>query len=345
MRPRPLSNPPNPWASTQVEYQEGPPDTQVQVFEDATRSILARNDSPDVGFTWSVNPYRGCMHGCAYCYARPSHEYLSFGAGTDFDTKIVIKPQAPALLRQAFDRPSWRGELVMFSGNTDCYQPLEATYQLTRGLLEVCAEYRNPCAIITKAPLIERDLDLLQELVRVARVSVSVSLAFWDPDRQRALEPHVATPLRRIRTIERLARAGIPVGVMVGPIIPGLNDNDLAEILTAARSVGATHAGHVLLRLPGSVAAVFEERLRDRLPLVADKVLHRIRETRGGDKLSDPRFGSRMVGEGPYAATIHDLFETMKRKLDYVDEPMDEAPTTFRRPHRGQLSLFDMSST
>src|SRR5262245_49483979 len=187
---------------------------KLEVYEDHSRKILSTNDSPDVGFRWSVNPYRGCVHACAYCYARPSHEYLSFGAGTDFDTKIVIKPDAPALLREAFDRPSWRGDLVMFSGNTDCYQPLEATYKLTRGCLEVCAEYRNPVSLITKAPLIERDLDVLQELARVTSVGVSVSLAFWDPEKARAIEPYVATPLRRIRIIERLAKAGVPVGVM-----------------------------------------------------------------------------------------------------------------------------------
>jgi DNA repair photolyase len=170
VRPRPLSNPPNPWASTIVEYDEGPPDTKVEVYEDHTKGILATNNSPDLGFKWSVNPYRGCMHACAYCYARPGHEYLSFGAGTDFDTKIVVKPNAAALLREAFQKPSWRGELIMFSGVTDCYQPLEASLKLTRGCLEVCAEFRNPVAIITKAPLIERDVDVLVELARTARV-------------------------------------------------------------------------------------------------------------------------------------------------------------------------------
>ena len=235
----------------QWDPEEGPPEVPVQVFEDHTKNILASNDSPDLGFKWSVNPYRGCMHACSYCYARPTHEYLSFGAGTDFDTKIVVKPDAPALLRAAFDRPSWRGEHVMFSGVTDCYQPLEASLMLTRGCLEVCVAYRNPCSVITKAPLIERDLDVLQELVRVARVHVNVSIPFWNPEKARAIEPYVATPLRRIRVIEALATAGIPVGVMVAPIIPGLNDGDIAEILTAARAAGATSAGHVLLRLPG----------------------------------------------------------------------------------------------
>src|SRR5687768_6118738 len=183
MRPRPLSNPPNPWAKTAVEYLDEQALTEVQVFEDHTRNILAHNDSPDICFRWSVNPYRGCMHACAYCYARPTHEYLSFGAGTDFDTKIVVKSDAPKLLREAFDKKLWKGELVMFSGVTDCYQPLEASLRLTRGCLEVCAEYRNPCAIITKAPLVERDIDVLQELTRVARVRVNISVPFWKADK------------------------------------------------------------------------------------------------------------------------------------------------------------------
>ncbi|HVR61514.1 MAG TPA: radical SAM protein, partial [Polyangia bacterium] len=227
MKPIPLSNPPNPWASTDVVYLEGAPEVRLQVFEDHTRTILAKNDSPDVGFTWSVNPYRGCFHGCAYCYARPSHEYLGMGAGTDFDRKIVVKPEAPRLLRQAFEKKSWQGELVVFSGVTDCYQPLEASYRLTRGCLEVCAAYRNPVGIITKAPLIERDLDVLVALSERARVSVTLSIPFFDEDKARAIEPFVATPHRRLRTIEKLARAGIDVGVNIAPMIPGLGDEDL----------------------------------------------------------------------------------------------------------------------
>ena len=348
MRPRPLSNPPNPWATTLVEYDEGPPDTKIEVYEDHTKGILATNSSPDLGFKWSINPYRGCMHACAYCYARPGHEYLSFGAGTDFDTKIVVKPNAAALLREAFEKPSWRGELIMFSGVTDCYQPLEASLKLTRGCLEVCAEYRNPVAIITKAPLVERDVDLLVELARTARVGVTLSIPFWDPERARAIEPFVATPLRRIRAIETLARNGISVGVNVAPIIPGLNEDQIAEILTAARAAGATRANYTLLRLPGSVKAVFEERLRAKLPLSADKVLHRIRETRGG-KLYDATWRKRQVGDGEYADMIGTLFGALKHRLGFdapipagQDADAEEPPTTFRRVGvRGQLALFD----
>ena len=342
MRPVPVSNPPNPFETTAVEWLEAPPERPVHVYEDHTRAILAKNDSPDLGFSFSVNPYRGCQHACAYCYARPTHEYLGFGAGTDFDTQIVVKPHAAELLREAFDRRSWRGDLVVFSGVTDCYQPLEASLELTRGCLAVCAAYRNPCSVITKAPLIERDIDILAELARVARVHVMVSCPFWDPDKARAIEPYVATPLRRMRAIEALARAGIPVGVMVAPIIPGLNDGDMAEVLTAARASGATRASYVLLRLPGPVKTVFEERLRDKLPLSAERVLHRVRETRGG-KLYDSTWRKRQVGEGEYADMIGNLFSALHAKLGYTDadDGAEEPPTTFRRPGRpGQLSLF-----
>jgi DNA repair photolyase len=318
MRAVPISNPPNPWASTEVEYlEEAPPEMKLEVFEDHTRNILSKNDSPDVGFTYSVNPYRGCFHACAYCYARPSHEYLSLGAGTDFDRKIMVKLRAPELLRAAFAKRSWKRDVVVFSGVTDCYQPLEASYRLTRGCLEMCADAANPAAIITKAPLVERDVDVLQTLTKVASVHVTVSIPIWDVERARAIEPYVATPQRRMRVIETLARAGVEVGVNVAPIIPGLNDEDIPRILTAARDAGATHAGSVLLRLPGSVKTVFEERVRAALPLSADRVLHRIRETRGG-RLYDPRFGARGRGEGTYALAIQTLFQTWARKLGFA---------------------------
>jgi DNA repair photolyase len=314
MKPLPLSNPPNPWATTELEYLEGAPAVKLEVYEDHTRQILSKNDSPDVGFTWSVNPYRGCFHACAYCYARPSHEYLSWGAGTDFDRKIVVKPQAPALLRAAFAKRGWKKETVVFSGVTDCYQPLEASYRLTRGCLEVCVETANPAGFITKSPLIERDIDLLVALGQAASAHVSVSIPFWDVDKARVIEPYVATPIRRMHIIEKLARAGVSVGVNVAPVIPGLNDQDIPRVLAAARDAGATYAGFVLLRLPGSVKAVFEQRLRAGLPLQAERVLHRIRETRGGE-LYDPRFGVRGRGEGSYALAIRSLFQTTAARL------------------------------
>src|SRR3954471_4764271 len=256
MRPVQIANPPNPWATTEVEYLEGAPEVKLEVFEDRTRQILAKNNSPDVGFTFSVNPYRGCFHACAYCYARPSHEYLSLGAGTDFDRKIMVKLRAAELLRAAFAKKSWRKETVAFSGVTDCYQPLEASYRLTRGCLEVCVAHANPAALITKSALVERDVDVLVALAKVADAHVTVSIPFWDAERARAIEPYVATPQRRMRVVETLARAGLTVGVNVAPIIPGLNDHDVPRILAAARDAGAQDAGYVLLRLPGSVKEV-----------------------------------------------------------------------------------------
>ena len=342
MRPTAIANPPNPWASSEVEYLDEIPTAQVELFEDASQTILAKNDSPDLPFTWSVNPYRGCNHACAYCFARPSHEYLSWGAGTDFDTKLLVKKEAARLLRAQFERPSWKGEVVMFSGVTDCYQPIEASLRITRACLEVCAEFRNPVAIITKAPLVERDLDVLQQLHREASVRVSISIPIWDQAMARAIEPGVATPKRRLQAIERLASAGIPVGVMVAPIIPGVSDEGMAEVMEAARAAGATTAGYVLLRLPGSVKTVFESRIREALPLRAEKILHRVRETRDG-KLYDSRWGVRGRGEGPYADAISQVFESCVRRLGFnTTERGFTRPDTFRRPPRvePQLTLF-----
>jgi DNA repair photolyase len=350
---RPVANPPNPWASSEVEYFDEIPPARLEVYEDHTRQILATNDSPDLGFRYSINPYRGCFHGCSYCYARPTHEYLSFGAGTDFDRKITIKPDAARLLREAFDKRSWQGELIVFSGVTDCYQPLEASYRLTRGCLEVCAEYKNPVGIITKAPLIERDLDVLTALAARTRVGVTISIPFWDEAKARAIEPYVATPHRRVRTIEKLARAGLDVGVNIAPLIPGLGDEDMVRTLEAAAAAGATHAGFVFLRLPGSVKQVFEERIRAALPLRAEKILHKIRDARGG-KLYDSRWGKRQEGEGVYAEQARALFDATCRRLGLNAGMADESggagagagdavtKTTFERPARAgdQLKLL-----
>ena len=338
MRPIPVSNPPNPWLSASVEWLGEPPAALPQVYADSTREVLSKNDSPDIGFTYSLNPYRGCGHACAYCYARPTHEYLGFGAGTDFETRIVAKLRAPELLRSTFDRPSWKGEVIAFSGATDPWQPLEASLRLTRGCLEVCAEYLNPVAVITKAPLVERDLDLLGALARVKAATACVSLPFLDAARARALEPWAASPDRRLRTVERMARAGIPVSVNVAPVIPGLNDEEIPRILEAARDAGATGAGWLLLRLPGSVKAVFEERLRAALPERAERVLHRIRETRRG-RLYDAHFGTRGRGEGRYAEAIRSLFEASARKAGLFRREEAPSQTPFHRPS-AQLSLL-----
>lgn len=347
MPPRPIQNPKNPWHTSSVEWLEPPPKARLEVFQDASRSIVSRNDSPDLGFRWSVNPYRGCMHACAYCYARPYHEYLDFGAGTDFDRKIVIKQRAAELLRATFDKPSWKGETLLFSGATDCYQPLEASLQLTRTCLEVCRDYHHPLGIITKAPLIERDLDLLRELHACTRLRVTISVPFWNVDHARKIEPFVAKPARRIQTIERLADAGLDVGVNIGPMIPGLTDEDVPKILEAAASAGARRAALIFLRLPKSVASVFEQRVREAFPDRANKILNRVRDARGG-KLNDTRFGHRMRGEGPHARSVDALFQATARRLGLrtsVVPVEDEEATTFRRPpRRGSGEQLDLLS-
>ena len=345
MRDRPTANPTNRFASTETIYDDGeaPPPSAITLIEDQSRSILAHNDSPDIGFNWSVNPYRGCQHGCAYCYARPTHEYLDLGAGTDFDTKIVVKRRAPELLREAFEKPSWRGEQVMFSGVTDCYQPIEAELQLTRQCLEVCLAYKNPVGLISKSALVTRDLGLLAELAKEAGLHVAVSVAFADAELARAIEPWAPAPERRFKLIEALAAAGIPVGVMCAPVMPGLNDDQMVRVLERARAAGATTAHWVLLRLPGAVATVFEERVRAALPLAADKIMHRIRETRGGDKLYDPRFHVRGRGEGAYAQMLATLFDATVTRLGFAQRGEHrQMASRFARPAKPvtQLSLF-----
>jgi DNA repair photolyase len=334
-----VKNPPNPYASTSLAYFGDAPRAELEVYEDRTQEIIAKNDSPDLWFTYSVNPYRGCQHACAYCYARPSHEYLSFGAGTDFDRKIVVKPQAASLLRRAFERPAWKGERVVFSGVTDCYQPLEASYGLTRACLEVCAEYKNPAGVITKGTLIERDLDVLAKLSAVAELWVTISIPIWDRDRARAIEPYVASPARRMQTIRRLSEAGIDVGINIAPMIPSISDGDIGELLTRAKEAGAKHAAMVFLRLPGAVQEVFTERISAALPLRANRVLALVREARGG-ALNDSRWGQRMSGQGPYAQSVTALFETTARRLGLLEEDeREERPSTFERP-TAQLSLW-----
>jgi DNA repair photolyase len=338
--PRQISNPPNPWLSADVEWLE-PKTTRLEVYEDQSRDVLSRNDSPDVGFTWSVNPYRGCLHACAYCYARSYHEYLGFGAGTDFDTRITVKPRAPALLRAAFEKRRWKGETVAFAGGTDAWQPLEAAWRLTRGCLEVCAEYRNPVTVVTKAALVERDIDLFQRLRREARCSVAISIPYLDEEVARRLEPLAPSPQRRLAALARLAEAGLEPTVLVAPVIPGLDDQ-LPAVLEAARDAGAVRAGWQLLRLPGPVAGIFEERVRAALPERAERILHLIRETRKGE-LDDPRFGRRFRGEGPYAAAIGGMFRLACDRLRLRVARADEQATpcdTFRRPPGPQGELF-----
>lgn len=332
---RHVSNPPNPWQLYTVDWLGEPPEVATTIWEQEARSILAENDSPDLGFRFSLNPYRGCQHACAYCYARPSHQHLDFGAGTDFERQIVVKTNAAALLRETFLRPRWTGELIAFSGNTDCYQPLEATYGLTRACLEVCAEFQNPVSIITKGALIRRDIDVLQ---RLPEPVVWMSVAWADDTMSHALEPGCTIPSQRFKTLRLLAQAGITCGVAVAPIIGGLNDDQVPTVLEHAREAGATRAFAIPLRLPGEVAPVFEERLRAAFPLRADKVLNAVRELRGG-QLNDGRFGARMRGQGPRWAATRALFDAHCRRLGLHTGEQIDPPRTFRRPGE-QLRLI-----
>ncbi len=338
---RPVQNPPNPWAQTHVDLGVAPPDARLEVYEEEAKSVVSRNESPDVPFTFSINPYRGCHHGCAYCYARPTHEYLGFGAGTDFERRIVVKTNAAALLEDALRKGTTRGEVLAFSGVTDCYQPLEASYRLTRRCLAVCARFEQPVGIITKGALVERDIDLLSELGRVARASVFLSIPFADDAMAQRIEPFAPTPTRRLRALAALAEAGIDCGVAVAPIIPGLNDDQIPRILRAARDAGARRAFPILLRLPGNVRAVFAERLHEREPLRAERVLRSTAAARGGDDAGQHRFGKRMVGSGPRWDAVRQLFALECARLGYstADErrSMPE-PRPARRPR--QRGLF-----
>jgi len=339
------TNPPNRFEQLHVELDDeqraADAATRTLYYRDTSRTILAENDSPDVGFRFSLNPYRGCEHGCSYCYARPTHEYLGFSAGLDFERRIMVKDDAPALLRNALASPRWEPQVVMLSGNTDCYQPVERRLRLTRQCLEVFAEFRNPVSAITKSALIARDADLFADLARHGATHVMFSITSLDPELARRMEPRAARPERRLDAMATLARAGVPVGVMIGPVIPGLNDAEIPRILEAAARAGAQSGSWVLLRLAKPLDALFEQWLADHYPERRERVLARIRDTRGG-KMNDSRFGIRQRGRGEYAEQIAALFAVAARKhgLDGRLPPLETA--AFRRPARtgDQLTLL-----
>ncbi len=338
---RAIENPQNRFSALTREWDGPVPLARLQVYEQTAGRILSRNDSPDLPFRYSLNPYRGCTHACAYCYARPDHEFLGWGAGTDFDSRIVVKTNAAARLRAAFNSKSWQGELVMFSGDTDCYQPLEGSYGLTRACLEVCLEYRNPVGIITKSALVRRDIDLLVALCQVTSCHVMVSIPFLKAAWARALEPGAPAPRLRLDSLRRLSEAGVPCGVMLAPLIPGLNDRELPGVLEAAAEAGASTASMVLLRLPGAVQQVFEQRLRQALPLRAERIMRRLRETRGG-AVDDRRFGKRFAGSGTYYKLLEDMFTLSCRRWGLGGAPeLPSGRSSFRRPGPRQLTLFE----
>jgi DNA repair photolyase len=284
------------------------PRHQTQYFRDGTKSIITRNSSPDVGFETSLNPYRGCEHGCIYCYARPTHEYLGFSAGLDFESKIMVKTNAPELLRAELASSRWQPQTLVMSGVTDPYQPIERKLRITRGCLEVLAQFRNPVAIITKNRLVTRDIDLLCELARYNAVAVNLSVTSLDSDLQRVLEPRTSVPQARLDAIRQLRAASIPVGVMVAPIIPGLTDHEVPRILDASAKAGAQFAGYTIVRLPWAVAPLFEHWLEEHFPERKDKVLGRIRHLRG-ERLNNSQWHTRMTGEGIFAEQIASLFK------------------------------------
>jgi DNA repair photolyase len=338
--PRAVANPPNPFHQAELAWDGPPPPANLEVYEESVRDALSKNDSPDIPFTYSCNPYRGCFHGCAYCYARPSHQYSGFGAGTDFERRLVVKVNVADRLRAALGSRRWRGEGIVFSGNTDCYQPLEASYGLTRACLSACLEYRNPVAIITKSKLVRRDLDLLVALSERARCHVTVSVPFADDEMARKIEPYASSPTKRFETLRALAEAGIATGISLGPVIPGLNDDQIPAIVEQAAEAGVGSAFMIVVRLPREVLPVFEERLEEAYPLRAPKVRNAIRELRGG-RANDPRFGARMRGDGPRYEAIESLFRQSLRRFGLAERESGvfDGPTTFRRPN-AQLDLF-----
>lgn len=300
-------------------------------LQDHSKSIINYNDSPDIGFDASINPYRGCEHGCVYCYARPTHEYLGFSAGLDFESRIMVKEAASDLLRKELASPRWKPQVIAMSGVTDCYQPVERRLKITRRCLEVLAEFRNPVVIVTKNHLVTRDQDVLQELARYQAVGVCISVTSLDSSLASRLEPRASLPAHRLAAIRTLASAGIPVNVLMAPVIPGLTDHEIPAVLEAARAAGACSAGYVALRLPHGVGPLFEDWLKKHYPERAEKVLGRIRSLRSGH-LNDPRFGSRMRGEGAFADQLEQMFRVASRKAGFAEVRWKLSTAAFRVP-------------
>lgn len=337
-------NPPNRFEALHVEAdpdcpEEERPNPRTQFFYDATESLLTKNNSPDVGFSYGFNVYRGCEHGCAYCFARPYHEYLGWSSGLDFETKVLVKLRAPELLRRELTAKNWQPQPIAMSGATDCYQPAERHFRLTRRCLEVCAELRHPIFIITKNALVARDLDVLRELARFNCISVNVSVTSLDADLAGKLEPRASRPAARLQAIRQLSAAGIPTSVMVAPIIPGLTDHEMPAILQACADAGATRAGHVLVRLPFAVKDVFLQWLDDHAPTKKKRIVDRLMTLHGG-KLYDSNWGKRMSGEGIFAEQLAELFKVTARRAGLNQQEFELSTEHFRRPGGSQLELW-----
>jgi DNA repair photolyase len=339
-------NPPNRFSQLHlepIEIEWGPDDEERKIqtvfLKDTSKTILAKNDSPDIPFTYSINPYRGCEHGCIYCYARPSHEYLGFSSGIDFETKIMVKMDAARLLSEAFQKKSWKPQMVCLSGNTDCYQPVERKLKITRQCLEVFLKYRNPVGIITKNHLVTRDLDILKQLAELNLISVTISMTTLDETLTRRMEPRTSIASRRLETIEALASSGIPVEVLISPVIPGLNDKELPALLREISARGGRSASYVFLRLPGPVQQLFSEWLEREFPDRAAKILHLVKDVHGG-KLDDPRFNIRFEGKGEMARAIDKLFRLNCRKYGLNKAGVSLSTDHFRHKELRQEDLF-----
>jgi len=317
----------------------GPARVPTMFLEDSSKTIICQNDSPDVGFDFSVNPYRGCEHGCVYCFARPTHEYMGYSAGLDFETQIFYKPRAAALLDEALSKKSWKPTTIAMSGVTDCYQPIEREKKLTRACLEVLWKYRNPVVIVTKNRLVTRDIDILATMAEQGCAGVLISLTTLDLRLNRILEPRSSSPQQRLEAIQALRSAGIPVGVLVAPVIPGLTDHEIPALLAAAFDAGARHAGYVMLRLPHAVAPIFEAWLEQHYPDRKEKVLGRLRSMRGG-ALYQSAFGERMRGTGFHADQVSHLFKLMHKRLGFIEGHLPLRTDGFRPAGGEQLALF-----
>ena len=309
-------------------------------LKDESKSIISKNDSPDVGFDYSFNPYRGCEHGCIYCYARPTHEFLGFSSGLDFETKIMVKLDAPHLLEKEFQKKNYVPKMMMFSGNTDCYQPLERKLKITREALKVCLRYKNPASIITKNLLVQRDVDILKEMAKEKLVSVTLSITSLDAKLCRKMEPRTASPIKRLETIELMAKNNIPTGVNIAPIIPGLNDKEIPDILKSASERGALYAGHIMLRLPYQVKDLFTDWIEREFPDRAKKIINKIKEMRDG-KLNSSEFGERFSAKGEQAEAIHNLFYLSCEKYGLNKQRIGIEVKNFINSYNNQLKLFN----
>lgn len=319
--------------------QEDPSTLRTEVAVDRSRKALSYNTSPDIPFDRSINPYRGCEHGCIYCYARPTHAWLDLSPGLDFESKLLVRPDLPGLLRQELAAPDYQPSPIALGAITDAYQPIERERLITRQVLEILAETRHPTLIITKSAMVERDIDLLTELARDNLVEVAISLTTLQRALARTLEPRAAAPHRRLETIGNLSAAGVPVRVMIAPIIPVLTEAEIESLLQAARSAGAYSATYTLLRLPQEVAPLFRDWLEHHHPEAASRIMNHVRDTRGGRE-NDSQFGRRMTGSGNYAELIHQRFALARRRLDLIGD-RELACDRFRRPlPSGQLTLF-----